>query len=527
MTKILVSDSLAPQGLEVLQGAGFEVDVRTGLKAPELMQIIGDYHGLVIRSGTKVTADVIECARNLKVIGRAGVGVENVDVDAASKKGIVVMNTPGGNNVTTGEHTITLMLSLARHIPQAVASLKSGQWKRDKFMGVELCNKTLGIIGIGNVGRIVAERAAGLRMKVIAYDPFVLPEAAAQLGTELVSLEEIFTRSDFITVHVPLTEETRGLINREAFAKMKNGVRIINCARGGIVDEHDLAEALKSGKVAGAALDVFVDEPPSSSHPLLQFEQVIATPHLGASTDEAQLNVAIAVAEQIVDFLARGVVRYAVNVPSVSPELLNQLRPYFTLGEKLGSMQVQMLGQLPKEVHVEYSGEVTNYNLAPLTLAVLKGILTPVMESSVNYVNAPLIARERGINVVESKSSRPIDFASSVTVSTKTKEKTLEVEGAVFGSNNARIVRIDNFYLEAVPEGYILILHNRDVPGVVGAIGTLLGQKGINIAGLELGREKVGGMAISLFHVDNAIPKETLDALRKLPNIVSAELVKL
>ena len=527
MTKVLVSDPLAPQGLEVLQRAGFEVDVRTGLKAPELKQIIGDYQGLVIRSSTKVTADVIECARNLKVIGRAGVGVENVDVDAASKKGIVVMNTPGGNNVTTGEHTITLMLSLARHIPQAAASLKSGQWKRDRFMGVELCNKTLGIIGIGNVGRIVAERAAGLRMKVIAYDPFVPPEAAAQLGTELVELDEIFTRSDFITVHIPLTEETRGLINRDAFARMKTGVRIINCARGGIVDEHDLAEALRSGKVAGAALDVFVDEPPPPDHPLLQFEQVIATPHLGASTDEAQLNVAIAVAEQIVDFLTREVVRYAVNVPSVSPELLNLLRPYFILGEKLGSMQVQMLGHLPKEVHVEYSGEVASYNLAPLTLSVLKGILTPIMESSVNYVNAPLIARERGITVVESKSSRPIDFASSVTVSTKTKEKTLEIEGAVFGSNNARIVRIDNFYLEAVPEGYILILHNRDVPGVVGAIGTLLGQKGINIAGLELGREKVGGMAISLFHVDNSIPKATLDALRKLPNIVSAELVKL
>jgi D-3-phosphoglycerate dehydrogenase len=527
MTKILVSDSLAPQGIEVLQRSGFEVDVRTGLKAPELKQIIGDYHGLVIRSGTKVTAEIIESARNLKVIGRAGVGVENIDVDAASKKGIVVMNTPGGNNVTTGEHTITLMAALARHIPQAVASLKSGQWKRDKFMGVELCNKTLGIIGIGNVGRIVAERAAGLRMKVIAYDPFVPAEAAAQLGTELVGLDEIFARSDFITVHIPLTDDTRGIINREAFAKMKDGVRIINCARGGIVDERDLVEALKSGKVAGAALDVFVEEPPPLDHPLLQMEQVIATPHLGASTDEAQLNVAIAVAEQIVEFLSRGVVRYAVNVPSVSPELLNLLRPYLILGEKLGSMQVQMLGSLPKEVHIEYGGEVTNYNVAPLTLAVLKGILTPVLESSVNYVNAPLVARERGINVVESKSSRPIDFASSITVSTRTQDKTLEVEGAVFGSNNARIVRIDRFYLEAVPEGYILILHNRDVPGVVGAIGTLLGQNSINIAGLELGREKVGGMAISLFHVDNLIPKETLATLRKLPNIVSAALVKL
>lgn len=525
---ILVTDSLAPQGLEVFEHTpGFKVDVRLGLKPPELKKSIGDYHGWVIRSGTKVTADLIEAAEKLKVIGRAGVGVENIDVEAASKKGIVVMNTPGGNNVTTAEHTITLMLSLARHIPQAVASLKAGQWKRDKFMGVELCNKTLGVIGLGNVGRIVAERAVGLRMKVIGHDPFVLSENAARLGVELVSLEEIFKRSDFITVHVPLTNETRGLINRKAIAKMKKGVRIINCARGGIVDEKDLAEALKEGKVAGAALDVYIDEPPSPDHPLVKMEQVITTPHLGASTDEAQLNVAIAVAEQMVDFLSRGIIRYAVNVPSVSPELLNALRPYLTLGEKLGSLQVQMLASLPKEVHIEYGGEVTQYDVAPLTLAVLKGILTPMMESSVNYVNAPVIARERGIKVVESKSSQASDFASSITVRVKTKEKELEVEGAIFGSNNPRIVRINNFYLEAVPEGYILILHNRDVPGVIGAVGTLLGQKGINIAGLELGREKVGGMAISFFHVDDVVPKETLEALRNLPSIVTAELVKL
>ncbi|MEK7782912.1 MAG: phosphoglycerate dehydrogenase [Candidatus Binatota bacterium] len=525
---ILVTDSLAPQGLEVFERTpGFKVDVRLGLKPPELKKSIGDYHGWVIRSGTKVTADLIEAAENLKVIGRAGVGVENIDVEAASKKGIVVMNTPGGNNVTTAEHTISLMLSLARHIPQAVASLKAGQWKRDKFMGVELCNKTLGVIGLGNVGRIVAERAVGLRMKVIGHDPFVLSENAARLGVELVSLEEIFKRSDFITVHVPLTNETRGLINRKAIAKMKKGVRIINCARGGIVDEKDLAEALKEGKVSGAALDVYVDEPPSPDHPLVKMEQVITTPHLGASTDEAQLNVAIAVAEQMVDFLTRGIIRYAVNVPSVSPELLSVLRPYLTLGEKLGSLQVQMLATLPKEVQIEYGGEVTQYDVAPLTLAVLKGILTPMMESSVNYVNAPVIARERGIKVVESKSSQASDFASSITVRVKTKEKELEVEGAIFGSNNPRIVRINNFYLEAVPEGYILILHNRDVPGVIGAVGTLLGQKGINIAGLELGREKAGGMAISFFHVDDVVPKETLEALRNLPSIVTAELVKL
>ncbi len=526
--KILVTESLAPQGLEVFERAPeLEVEVRLGLKPAELKALIGDYDGLVVRSATKVTADLIEAAKNLKVIGRAGIGVDNVDVEAASKKGIVVMNTPGGNNVTTGEHTISLMMALARHIPQAVASLKAGEWKREKFIGVELCNKTLGVIGLGNVGRIVAERALGFRMRVLAHDPFVPAENAARMGVELASLDEIFQNADFITVHVPLMDETRGLINREAFSKMKTGVRIINCARGGIVDEKDLVEALKSGKVAAAALDVLVDEPPAPNHPLLQLEQVIVTPHLGASTDEAQLNVAIAVAEQIVDFLTRGVIRYAVNVPSVSPELLSVLRPYLTLGEKLGSLQVQMLSKLPREVTIEYSGEVTKYDVAPLTLAVLKGILTPVMESSVNYVNAPVVARERGINVIESKSSRASDFASSITVTAKADDQEIEVEGAIFGSNNPRIVKINNFYLEAVPEGYILILHNHDVPGVVGAVGTLLGEKGINIAGLELGREKVGGMAISLIHVDGAVSKEALEALRRLPAIVSAQLVKL
>lgn len=525
--KILVTDSLSPEGLQVFERApGFEVDVRLKLKPAEIKEIVGPYDGWVIRSGTKVTAELIEAAHNLKVIGRAGVGVENIDVEAASKKGVVVMNTPGGNNVTTGEHTISLMLSLARHIPQAVASLKSGEWKRDKFMGVEVCNKTLGVIGLGNVGRIVAERAMGLRMKVMGYDPYVPADKVALLGAEPASLNEIFQRADFITVHVPLTNETRGLINRDAIAKMKPGVRIINCARGGIVDEQDLAEAIQQGKVAGAALDVYVEEPPPPDHPLIKLEQVVTTPHLGASTDEAQLNVAIAVAEQMVDYLTRGIVRFAVNVPSVSPELLSVLRPYLTLAEKLGSLQVQMAASLPKQVHIEYAGEVTQYDVSPLTLAVLKGILTPMMESSVNYVNAPVVARERGIKVVESKSNRAGDFASSIIVRVKTKDKETEIAGAIFGSNNPRIVKVDSFYLEAVPEGYILILHNRDVPGVVGAVGTLLGARGINIGGLELGRQK-GGNAISFIHVDNAIPKATLQELRNLPNIVSAQLVKL
>ncbi len=526
--KILVSDTLAPEGLAVFKNArGFEVDVRVGLKPEDLKKICADYDGWVIRSGTKITAELIEAAKNLKVIGRAGVGYENIDAEAASKKGIVVMNTPGGNNVTTGEHTVALMMALARHIPQAVASLKGGKWERNKFVGVELCNKTLGVIGLGNVGHIVAERAAGLRMKVIGYDPFISTENIARMGVEPGTLEDIIAKADFITVHVPLTPETQGLINRAAFAKMKTGVRIINCARGGIVDENDLAAAIKEGKVAGAALDVYVDEPPGADHPLVKLDQVITTPHLGASTDEAQLNVAIAVAEQIVDFLSQGVVRYAVNVPSVSPELLEVLRPYLLLSERLGSLLSQMVGALPKEVQVEYGGEVTQYNLAPLTLAVLKGILTPIMESGVNYVNAPIVARDRGIKVVESKSNRASDFANYITVKVDTGKIEMEVEGVVFGAKYPRIVRVDNFYLEAVPEGYILILRNRDVPGVVGTVGTLLGKNGINIAGMELGRTDKGGNAISFIHVDDAVSKKALQELRDRPEIVSAVQVKL
>ena len=526
--KILVTDSLAPQGIEVFQRAqDFEVDVRIGIKPDELRKIVADYDGWVIRSGTKITAELIAAAKNLKVIGRAGVGFENIDVDAATKMGIVVMNTPGGNNVTTGEHTISLMMALARHIPQAVASLKGGKWERNRFVGVELCNKTLGVVGLGNVGRIVAERATGLRMKVLGYDPFISSESIARMGVEPATLDDLLGKSDFVTVHVPLTPETQGLINRVAIDKMKPGVRVINCARGGIIDENDLADAIRTGKVAGAALDVYVNEPPAPDHPLIKMEQVITTPHLGASTDEAQLNVAVAVAEQMVDFLAKGVVRYAVNVPSVSPELLEVLRPYFTLAEKLGSLHVQMAGALPDEVQVAYRGDVTQYDIAPLTLAVLKGMLTPVMESGVNYVNAPLVARERGIKIVESKGEHAGDFASSIAVRAKAGKQDLEIEGAIFGSRYPRIVRVNSFYLEAVPEGYILIIHNKDVPGVVGAVGSILGKNGINIAGMELGRGERGGNAISFTHVDEVVPKPALDELRALPQTVSVDLVKL
>ncbi len=528
MMRVLVSDPLPDLGLEVLHNAAdVAVDVHTGLGPRELEECIGAYHGLIIRSGTKVTARVIEAAHRLRIIGRAGVGVENIDVTAASRKGIVVMNTPGGNNVTTGEHTISLMLALARHIPQAVASLKSGKWNRQAFTGVEVCNKTLGVVGLGNVGRIVAERALGLRMKVLGYDPFIPAEVAARMGVETVSLDEIYRRSDFITVHVPLIDETRGLINRDAIARMKDGVRIINCARGGIVDENDLADAIREGKVAGAALDVYVDEPPGPEHPLVRLDQVVTTPHLGASTDQAQLNVSIAVAEQVRDFLLDGVIRYAVNAPSVSQDLLRELQPHLTLGEKLGSLHVQLLGRFPEEIQIEGGGEVARYDIAPIALAVLKGILSFALGDTVNYVNAPFIAQERGIKVVQSRRESARDFASYIKVRTRTGSEETEIEGALFGARNPRIVRLNDFYFEAVPEGHILVSYNHDVPGVVGAMGALLGDSGINIAGLELGREKVGGRAISFIRVDNPVPREVLERFRALPEVISTTAVKL
>jgi D-3-phosphoglycerate dehydrogenase len=526
--KILVSDPLAPEGLEILrQGDDLEVDERPKLNPDELKAILPEYQGLVVRSSTKVTASLLEAATNLKVIGRAGIGVDNIDVEAATKRGIVVMNTPGGNNVTTAEHALSLMFSLARHIPQATASLKAGKWERERFIGTELCSKTLGIIGLGNVGSIVAERALGFKMKVIGHDPFLSAEAASRLGVELVSLDELLRRSDFVSVHTPLMPETRDLLNHEQFLKMKKGARIINCARGGIVNERDLVEAVKAKIIQGAAFDVFEEEPPPRSHPFFQMDEIICTPHLGASTDEAQLNVAIAIAEQVVDFLCRGVIRSAVNVPSLPPEVLEILKPYLTLADKLGRLQAQILTSALSEVHLIYTGEIASLDASAVTLAALKGLLSYHLDSNVNYVSAPVIARERGIRVVESKSTRSTDFISSVTLRVKTSKTESEVEGAVFGKKTLRIVRIDDFYMEAVPDGYILMLHNQDVPGVVGAIGTHLGKRGINIAGLELGREKVGGMALSLIHVDNHVPREILDELRRLPNIVSVDLLQL
>jgi D-3-phosphoglycerate dehydrogenase len=529
MYRVLVADKLSAPGMQILHAAPqIEVDEANGLTPSELAARIGPYHGLIVRSGSRVTAEALVAAANLRVIGRAGIGVDNIDVEAATKKGVVVMNTPAGNNITTAEHAVSMMLALARSIPQATASMKAGKWEKGRFLGSEVFNKTLGILGIGNIGSLVAERAHGLKMRVIAFDPFISPEAAQRLGVELVSLDDLYGRADFISIHTPLTAETRGFVGAAAFARMKRGVRLINCARGGIVDEAALVRAIQDGKVAGAALDVFAEEPPPADHPLLHLDQVICTPHLGAATDEAQVNVAVAIAQQVVDYLVNGVIRDAVNVPSLSPELLEVLGPYLRLGEKLGALQAQIVSGAPLEVVIEYAGDVATYDVKPLTLSVLRGLLTRVLDSHVvNYVNAPAIARERGIKVVEATTSQTKGFSNLVTVTVNTAQGTTAVAGAIFGQRVIRLVRINAFFLDADPEGYILMLHNRDVPGVVGSVGTLLGEAKINIARLELGRERIGGMAISLIHVDEPIPDTVMEQLRQRPNIIGAQLIHL
>ncbi len=529
MPKILISDKLSDAGLKILKSApGLEVETKAGLKPDELKKIIGEYDGLIIRSGTKVTADLLSAADKLKIIGRAGIGVDNVDTAAASKRGIIVENTPGGNVVTTAEHAVSMMCSMARKIPQATASMKAGKWEKTKFVGVELYNKVLGVVGMGNIGKIVADRALGLKMKVSVYDPFLSAETAAKMGIELLDLDALLSKADFITIHTPLNDKTRNLIDRAAFGKMKRGVYLINCARGGIVNEEALVAAIQEGIVAGAALDVFEQEPINPDHPLLKLDQVVCTPHLGASTDEAQENVAVEVAEQMVEYFVKGVVKNAVNFPSVSAEHMGVLAPYLSLAEKLGKVQGQLAESSPQEILIEYSGELSSLPVAPLTVSILKGLLEPILEDvSVNYVNAPFIAKERGIKITEAKLSEGKDFKNLIEITVKTPKQSRSISGTIFGTNNPRIVRLDDFYLEAVPDGHILVVHNHDKPGVVGSIGTLLGQSKVNIARMQLGLVKDKAEAMALYNVDQGCSAEVLEALSKLPNIISVKLVSL
>jgi D-3-phosphoglycerate dehydrogenase len=525
--KVLVSDNLADVGIEMFREAdGIDVDVNVGL-APEVLQgIIKEYDALVIRSATKVTKEIIEAATKLKVIGRAGIGLDNVDIPTATKHGVVVMNTPEGNVITTAEHTIALMLSLSRNIPQGTASLKAGVWAKKKLRGQEIFNKTLGVIGFGRIGSIVAERAKGLKMKVIVHDPFANKEVLDKAGLESVSLEALFRRSDYITVHVPKMKSTLGLLNKAAFDQMKDGVMLIHCARGGIVNEADLLEALKSGKVSGAALDVFETEPPGKS-PLFELDNVIATPHLGASTTEAQINVAVAVAKQIIDYLQNGTVVNAVNVPSVTGELLTLLRPYLVLAERMGSLQCQLTEGAFHEVKIEYIGDFSGIDISPITTAALKGLLNPILKEAVNFVNAPAIAKERGIKVVESRSTEVEDYANLIIIHARSSAGVNTISGTLFGKNNPRIVRINTSRLDLVPEGHILCVNNEDKPGAIGSIGTILGEHGINIGRMHVGQDTDGGRNVIFLVTDTSASSKVLNGLQALPLVKSVKQLEL
>lgn len=525
--KVLVSDKLDEKGLAILRNTkGFEVDYKPKIPPEELKKIIGSYEALLIRSGTRVTSEIIEAADKLKVIGRAGIGVDNVDIEAASKRGIVVMNTPLANTITTAEHALSLMLSLARRIPQAHTSLKSGKWEKGKFLGVEVYQKTLGVIGMGNIGKVVAQRALGIEMEVIAYDPYITREKADELGVELVELDDLFARSDFITIHTPLTDDTRDMINAESIAMMKDGVRIINCARGGIINEKDLAEAIEKGKVAGAAIDVFGKEPVDPDNPLLKLDAVVSTPHMGASTAEAQQNVSMAVVEQLIDF-SRGIVRNAVNMPSLDPKLVSQIKPYLILAEKMGLFLGQIIEGRMKEIKIGYCGEVASLDVRPISMTLIEGMLRPILKEMVNLVNAPFLARERGVKVSETKSEECEDFSSVLNAILITDKGEISIAGALFAGGKPRIINLNGFYLEAVPEGHLLVFSNVDQPGVIGKIGTLLGNNRVNIAGMQLGRGKREGEAVAIVNVDSPIPDEVMSEIRNLPFIHFARLLKL
>jgi D-3-phosphoglycerate dehydrogenase len=517
MPKVLISDPMDPNAAEIFRSHGVEVEERPGLSRDELKTVIGGYDGLALRSATKVTADLLDAAPRLKVIGRAGIGVDNVDVAAATARGIVVMNTPFGNSITTAEHAIALMFALARELPAADASTQAGKWEKNRFMGVELTSKTLGLIGAGNIGSIVADRALGLRMKVIAFDPFLTHERAVDLGVEKVEMDELLARADFITLHTPLTDQTRNILSRENLAKTKKGVRIVNCARGGLIDEAALKEALESGHVAGAALDVFVEEP-AKANPLFGTQGLVATPHLGASTTEAQVNVAIQVAEQMSEFLTRGGVVNALNMPSLSAEEAPRLQPYMALAEKLGSLVGQVDGRRATGLSIEVEGAAAQLNQKPITGAVLAGFMR-VYSDSVNMVNAPFLARDRGLDVREVRHDREIDYHTLVRVTATTPDGERTVAGTLFGNSAARLVDMFGIPLEAELEGEMIYIVNEDRPGFIGRLGTTLADAGINIGTFHLGRRAAGAEAIALVSVDNHVEPATIAKLEAIPGV--------
>lgn len=522
--KILVADPLADAGVELLK-QHFAVDTRSGLSEKELLRDIPKYHGLIVRSGTRVTAKALDAASNLKIVARAGVGVDNIDLDAATRNGIVVVNSPKGNTLSAAEHALSLLMAMARNIPAANHSLHERKWERKAFVGTEISNKILGVIGLGKVGAIVAEHAIGLGMKVIAHDPFASSRLAERLGVELLSLNSVLKKADFLTFHLPRTPNTYHLISSKEFSLMKKGVRIINCARGGIVDEDALLRALKSGRVAQAALDVFENEPPFDN-PLLDMPNVIVTPHLGASTTEAQVNVALDVANQIIDYFNGAPPKNAVNMPSVKPEIMERHKPFFQLGEKIGLFHAQLLDGNVTGIHITYSGASAARETALITRYILVGFLKPTFHESVNFVNAPMLARTRGIKLRETLDDKPAKYSDLISVEVTTTSRTRLIAGTLFDQNEKRIVMVDNMWLDIVPEGLILYIGHRDEPGLVGAVGTFLGDRNINIAGMQVGRLSVrGSRAVMALSVDDDVSQETLNDLRKIKGVSSCRLL--
>jgi D-3-phosphoglycerate dehydrogenase len=520
MPKVLIADKLSPAALAIFKERGVEADVITDLKKDDLINIVGEYDGIAVRSATKITADVIKAAKNLKVVGRAGIGVDNVDIPAATAAGVIVMNTPHGNSITTAEHAIALMMALARELPAANASTQAGKWEKNRFLGVELTGKLLGLIGAGNIGSIVADRAKGLRMRVIAFDPYLSPERAASLGVEKVELNDLLARADFVTLHVPLTNETRNIISADAINRMKKGARLINCARGGLVDERALKVALDSGHLAGAALDVFEEEP-AKSNILFGSDKVVATPHLGASTAEAQENVALQVAEQISDYLLTGAITNALNMPSISAEEAAKVRPWITLAEKLGAFAGQVTDSSILGVEILYEGATAEMNMRALTQAALAGLLRPQL-ADVNMVNAPVVAKERGIKVSETRRPQQGVYEGYIKVTVQLEGSSRRVAGTVFSDGRPRMIQIRDINMDAEFAPHMLFVINADKPGMIGRLGTLLGDAKVNIASFALGRSEPGADAIALLEVDGGVDENVLAAIRKLPNVKQA-----
>lgn len=525
--KVLVTDNVAQEGVEALRRAEIEAEVRDKLTEDELCAVIPAFDGLIVRSATKVTARVMDAGVNLKVIGRAGVGVDNIDVPAATARGIMVVNAPDGNTVAATEHTLALMLALARNVSQADSRLKAGAWDKKAFVGVELRNKCLGVIGMGRIGCGVAKRGFAMEMNVVAYDPYINEDQAREMGVTLLPLDELLRRADFITVHMPLTKETHHMLNDRAFSLMKDGVRVFNCARGGIIDEDALYRAMDAGKVAGAALDVFEVEPQTES-PLLKLPNFIATPHLGASTREAQVGVAVDVAEEVAAALRGELVRNAVNIPSLKPSVLKEVGPYLELAEKLGRFHAQLLAGPLKRVEITYSGETAGFQqVEPLTTALLKGLLDTILQERVNFVNATVIAKKRGIEISQTRVDRDEDYPGLITVKVVSSEGDHELAGTLFRGNAPRVVFIDGYRVDAVPEGHMLIIPHMDKPGIIGAVGTLTAQYDINIATMQVGRKVVRGRAVMVLAVDSPVPLEGLEKIAQVDGVYDVRMVSL